>query len=54
MLRPPILADGIRLVPEMYANRLVCMRLELLGCPIKNGEFFGLLFAIPPELFFCQ
>lgn len=37
MLRPPLLADGIRLVPEMYANKLVCMRLELLGCPIKNG-----------------
>ena len=46
MLRPPLLADGIRLVPEMYANKLVCMRLELLGCPIKNGGFFGFLFAI--------
>ncbi|XP_067015936.1 discoidin domain-containing receptor 2-like isoform X2 [Acropora muricata] len=37
MLRPPLLADGIRLVPEMHANTLVCIRFELLGCQIKNG-----------------
>ena len=46
MLRPPLLTDGIRLVPEMYANKLVCMRLELLGCPVENGGLFGFLFAI--------
>ena len=54
MLRPPLLADGVKLVPEMYANTSVCMRLELLGCQIKNGGFFGFPFAILPELLFCQ
>lgn len=37
MLKPPIIADGIRLAPLFYANTLVCMRFELLGCQVKNG-----------------
>ena len=38
ILRPPIVADGIRLVPLFKVRKQVCMRFELLGCPLVNGE----------------
>ena len=41
MLRPPLVADGIRLVPEFFRNTQVCLRIELLGCPFEGGEFLS-------------
>ena len=38
ILRPPIVADGIRLVPLFKVRKQVCMRFELLGCTLVNGE----------------
>ena len=38
ILRPPLIADGIRLAPLFNVSKQVCMRFELLGCPLVNGE----------------
>ena len=40
MLRPPIVADDIKIIPEIFPGTQVCMRFELLGCSSKNGELF--------------
>ena len=38
MLRPPIVANDIKIIPKIYPDTQVCMRFELLGCSLKNGE----------------
>lgn len=40
MLRPPVVADDIKIIPEIYPDTQVCMRFELLGCSFTNGELF--------------
>ena len=38
IIRPPIVADDIKITPEIFPDTQVCMRFELLGCSFKNGE----------------
>ena len=38
ILKPPIVVEAIRIVPEFYKGKQVCLRFELLGCPLKYGE----------------
>jgi len=40
ILKPPIVVELIRIVPELYKDKQVCLRFELLGCPLKYGEYF--------------
>ena len=38
-LKPPLVADGIRIIPEIkFPRRQVCLRFELLGCQIESGK----------------
>ena len=37
-LKPPLVADGIRIIPEICPRRQVCLRFELLGCQIESGK----------------
>ncbi|XP_027037282.1 epithelial discoidin domain-containing receptor 1-like [Pocillopora damicornis] len=36
-LKPPLVADGIRIIPEICPRRQVCLRFELLGCQIEGA-----------------
>ena len=38
VLKPPIVVEQIRIYPEVYKRKQVCLRFELLGCPLKYGE----------------
>ena len=36
--------EQIRIYPEVYKRKQVCLRFELLGCSLKYGELILLLF----------
>ena len=44
ILKPPIVLEQIRIAPETYKGKQVCLRLELLGCSLKYGELILLPF----------
>ena len=40
ILKPPIVTKDIKIIPEIYPGTQVCMRFELLGCSVQNGELY--------------
>ena len=44
ILKPPIVVEEIHIMPLMYKGKQVCLRFELLGCPLKYGELILVLF----------
>ena len=39
ILRPPVVTGAIRVHPQIFPEKQVCLRLELLGCSLKNGNW---------------
>ena len=49
ILRPPVVTSAIRVVPEIFPDKQVCLRLELLGCSLKNGNFYFVFCKLWPS-----